>query len=428
MRPSQIALIGTEGSGKTVLTTVLAKSLEKMQEGVWLNPQGAKTGKYIANTWNTLRNGEWVPSTPPGELFNLKWVMQIDKRECPMRMIDSAGQDLRRLFCNEEFNNPNLADQDRQFIEYIHNSTILLVLINLSDFIGESNEAKRIENGFTLKDVLDELLKDQERQIAFVFTAYDLYVETIRTKYGTVEQFLETELPYLHNAHGGKTVKCFAVAAVADTEIKTGDDGIPRRVPAHNFSSKGLKPLITWLAAAVVNDIGNQPPTPPPQPPPPPALVPYPGYPPMNPTPPEVSLWEKVIALWKTEIGKFFVGFALPVVIVVIMIFVLSPSTPKKPIPVKVSSFAKADCSHGLFSTKHQCYADALIKNNGASGNIDVTIVFFIGSKEIGRKTIPRVSINAGEEKSIVFGQVSLSECPDGQDLVYKVLPVPTAP
>ena len=95
------------------------------------------------------------------------------------------------------------------------------------------------------------------------------------------------------------------------------------------------------------------------------------------------------------------------------------PST--EPLPVTVSSYAKADCSHGFFSKKHQCYADARIKNNGTSGNIDVTIVFHIESKEIGRKT-KKQFFNAGEEIDIVFEQVSLSECPEGQNVTFDVL------
>ncbi|MDR0327344.1 MAG: hypothetical protein LBI05_03500, partial [Planctomycetaceae bacterium] len=216
MRPPQIALIGTEGSGKTVLTTVLAKTLEKKQgNGAWLNPN-AKTGKYIATTWNTLRSGEWVPSTPAGTLFDLEWVMQVGERKCPMRVIDSAGHDLRRLFSDDGFNDPNLADQDRRYIEYIRESTILLVLINLGDFLGEADPNKVIENGYTLKAVLDELLSDKERQIAFVFTAYDLYHATIKEKYGTVNRFMEKEISYLYHAYIDKKqpVKCFAVSAV----------------------------------------------------------------------------------------------------------------------------------------------------------------------------------------------------------------------
>jgi GTPase SAR1 family protein len=264
VRAPQIALIGTEGSGKTVLTTVLAKKMSRLQNGVWLNPLGARTGKYIENTWHTLCKGEWVPSTPAGTLFDLKWVMQIGERGCPMRIIDSAGQDLRRLFSDEGFDDPNLADQDRKFVEYIYNSTILLVLINLRDFIGEPDRDKVIENQFTLKSVLDELMKDKTRQIAFVFTAYDLYEEVIQKEYGTVDQYIEKELPYLHNAYvADKQVMCFPVAAVADTEEVTDREGIKRRVPAPNFGSKGLESLIAWLAAAVTNEMTRPRPEPP---------------------------------------------------------------------------------------------------------------------------------------------------------------------
>ena len=257
MKTPQIAIIGTEGSGKTVLITVLAKKLATPLNGIWLNPQGVKTGKYIEQTWNTLRKGEWIPSTPAGTLFQLKWKMQVGDRECPVQGIDSAGQDLRRLFSDEGYKDPNLSEQDRQFISYLHDSTIVLVLVNLRDILGEPDEDRVIENIFTLKGILDKLQEDKAaRQVAFLFTAYDLYEASIEGKYGNVWNFFERELPYLYHAHiAGKPVKCFPVAAVTETETKIGEDGIARRVPAPDFRSQGLDPLIQWLAEAVAGDM-----------------------------------------------------------------------------------------------------------------------------------------------------------------------------
>ena len=253
MKPPQIAIIGTEGSGKTVLTTVLAKKLATPVNGVWLNPQDAKTEKYVERTWNTLRRGKWVPSTPPGTLFELSWKLQAGELECPMRMVDSAGQDLRKLFSDDGWSDDsNISDHDRLFIDYIQNSTILLVLINLRDFLGEADEERHIENRVVIKGVLDKLKKGNgKRQIAFVFTAYDQYKASIKKRYDTVEKFVEKELTNLHNAHvAGKAVEFFSVAAVADTEERVLEDGATHPVPAPKFRSDGLEPLIEWLVKA----------------------------------------------------------------------------------------------------------------------------------------------------------------------------------
>jgi adenylate kinase family enzyme len=68
----QIALIGTEASGKTVLTTILAKKLSQAtSDGLCMIPIGAETAKYIEFAWAILQSGEWVPSTPAGKLFAL---------------------------------------------------------------------------------------------------------------------------------------------------------------------------------------------------------------------------------------------------------------------------------------------------------------------------------------------------------------------
>ena len=277
MSTPRIALIGTEGSGKTVLVTVLATKLaHKHPSNIRLNPQDAKTEKYVTTNWNMLNLGEWVYSTAPGTLFDLKWKVRLagkwpgDITECPMRIIDSAGQDLRRLFSDDSYQKQDIGDQDREFIACINESDILLILINLHNFIGESDFNKVNESKIALKRVLDALQKEHKRQIAIVFTACDLYEGTIIQKYkddavhvvgGTVitdndlttaiERFLEKEIPYLYNAHiADNAVAIFPVAAVADTEIKVDKNGIARRVPAMNFKSRGLDSLANWLAVA----------------------------------------------------------------------------------------------------------------------------------------------------------------------------------
>ncbi|MDR1923914.1 MAG: hypothetical protein LBQ66_06035 [Planctomycetaceae bacterium] len=261
MKPPQIALIGTEGSGKTVLATVMAKRLSEAQDGIFLNPIGAKTALYIEKCWNTLQSGEWVPSTPPGQLFALKWNLSIQGKEYPTRLIDSAGQDLRKLFFDEGYNDPNISEQDKQFIQYLKDSNILILIVNLKDFIGESDPTRRMENQIVVKEVLDVLKRDKiDRQLAIIFTQYDLYKTTIERGWNSCEEFIKKMLPYLHSAHiHGHSVKIFPVAAVNKTEVKVNAaTGKPYRVPAHNFTSDGLEQLIRWLKEVVPECERNQ--------------------------------------------------------------------------------------------------------------------------------------------------------------------------
>src|SRR5436190_300979 len=99
-----VAIIGTEGSGKTVLTTTLARRLSTIDaRGVFLNPQGVATLRYVERVWQILQDGDWPPSTPTGDLFELRWKLElIGELESPVRLIDAAGQDLRLLFGEEK--------------------------------------------------------------------------------------------------------------------------------------------------------------------------------------------------------------------------------------------------------------------------------------------------------------------------------------
>ena len=62
-----IVLIGTEGSGKTVLTTVMAKNFHHRTDlGCLLDPQTRQTCEFVDQNWNRLRHGEW-PNQAIGE-------------------------------------------------------------------------------------------------------------------------------------------------------------------------------------------------------------------------------------------------------------------------------------------------------------------------------------------------------------------------
>ncbi|MDR3110439.1 MAG: hypothetical protein LBU65_12275 [Planctomycetaceae bacterium] len=262
MDTPQIALIGTEGSGKTVLTAVLAKRFSiATPDGLLLNPRGAKTMKYIEYVWNELQNGRWVPSTPAGQMFELKWTFQYKGKSSEMRIVDTAGQDLRKLYSDEGYKDiANLSEQDKKFVEYVHNSDILIVLVNLGDFIGVAEVGRKIENQAVLKEFL-ESVQNERRQIAVVFTQYDLYAPVIAQQYGSFEDggidiFFQQELPYLYSGHiQCKEIALFLVAAINQTEIRTRSDGKTERVPKRGFTSAGLDDLAEWIGNAVVGEI-----------------------------------------------------------------------------------------------------------------------------------------------------------------------------
>jgi GTPase SAR1 family protein len=261
MPTPQIALVGTQGSGKTVLTTVLATRLQtETEDGLLMFPLD-DTHSRIDGWMDELLAGRWLPSTPPGTLIKLHWNLHIKDDVIPMWMFDSAGQDLTKLFSNGGYRDDYLSETDRKFVdEHINNATILLILLNPRDFLsksgGQSDKKRQRENIQTIGDALAFLEGgDKERRIAFLLTAWDEYGEEVNTKYGGVEEFIRQELPVLHALFIKKrAVPVFPVAAVGQTIMGTLPNGQTGHVPAPNFPSTGLKPLFNWIADALVQD------------------------------------------------------------------------------------------------------------------------------------------------------------------------------
>lgn len=259
MTTPKIAVIGLEASGKTVLMSVLAKKLSQtIHQGYFLDPKGVKTIKYIESVWETLQHSDWPPSTPPGEMFNLRWGMRITPDfskdgktyEAELHLLDAAGQDMRQLFAFDSLEDS--PEYLRPLAEYCKQADILLIALNIIDFLGQSvPQMRRIENQATIKAALDMLHKSNQHA-AILFTQMDQYKPYI-DKAGGLESFCKTYLPYIYNSYiANSSTSLISVAAVNDTMAVKKENGKLVRVPKPNFSSFGLEDVCKWLAGQVV--------------------------------------------------------------------------------------------------------------------------------------------------------------------------------
>ena len=287
-KPPQIALIGTKGAGKTVLTTVWATMLSKGYEGlVMLGDPGevkkeageSYSTKQLINKWyDELESGKWVKSTDQGELIALQWKLTIKaiREDVPFRMFDSAGQDLKSLMklYNDTGSMDDGLDPKHQKLldQHLNSATILLILLNPRDFLQGENG---IANGQTHRETKDTIetvfnfirANKPETDIAFIVTAWDQYGEQIEKQYGGRDKFIKETFPTLYALYiekdndasessvPHKDVPVFCVAAVNDTKEGRLETGQLGRVPKEGFGSFGLDKLTKWLRDTVVNEI-----------------------------------------------------------------------------------------------------------------------------------------------------------------------------
>ena len=250
----RVAIIGTEGSGKTVLITVLAKRFGRVSEdGFFLNPLDGKSIRYVENGWHALDSGEWPAGSPLGQLFELQWELHcgVESQACQLRLADSAGQDLRRIFSDDEADtDPQMPSYLQRLSAYCRNADIVICLVNLKDFLGEGDYQRRTESQLVIKGALQRLSAPdgRHRRFCLLFTQIDQY-QAVYRKYGDWAAVAKEHLPYVHRAHVATgQVKVGAVAAVYDTQVVVGSDGTPRRVPVPGFTSRGLEKVMHWLA------------------------------------------------------------------------------------------------------------------------------------------------------------------------------------
>jgi hypothetical protein len=252
--PVHVAMIGTEGAGKTVLSCVLAKRFSYPDnDGVFLEPGNPTTLKYVEQVWATLVSGEWPPSTPPGELFKLKWFLHWPGHlPCEVRHLDAAGQDIRKLFDDDEPTKAPLPPPLEELRTYCHHADVVLFLVNVKDFVGEGASNRRAANEAAIKFAMDRVLVDGgSRRAILVFTQADQYVAYAK-KLGNWQNLAMRAMPYIYSAYirSGR-VPIVPVAAVWDTRVSEALDRTPRRVPTPDFRSKGLKELLDVVKEAV---------------------------------------------------------------------------------------------------------------------------------------------------------------------------------
>lgn len=244
-----IAVVGTEGSGKTVLLTTLAKRFGDGSEGIIISPQNRATNKFVEEVWTTLNSKEWPPTTPPGDLIQLHWKVEVGKGQVGhMSVNDCAGQDLRYLFAEEGVKDPTLAPKIRALVESVQKADVVLFVVNLRDFVAENDQERLTDNQWFLQHAMEFIKRSgSHKQFCLVFTQADQY-PTYLKQHGSWKEVARSRLPQVFGAYLKQgRVEVIGVSAVRETVIVDDPVAGARRVPRPQFTSEGIDALGQWI-------------------------------------------------------------------------------------------------------------------------------------------------------------------------------------
>ena len=96
----KVAIVGVEGSGKTVMLAGLGDLYTYPdEEGYFLAPKNFGTAAYVAEKIERMRKGEWPVATAGDEMQGLDWTLEWKdpsarrppEKICEVSFLDFAG-------------------------------------------------------------------------------------------------------------------------------------------------------------------------------------------------------------------------------------------------------------------------------------------------------------------------------------------------
>ena len=249
----KVAIVGVEGSGKTVMLAGLGELYSHSDEnGYFLGPKNYQTASYVAEKIARMRRGEWPMATADDVMQGLDWALRQRRGDherprdvCEVSCLDFAGEVYRAAFGIRQSAPPHLGDEVLKLKDYIRAADGVIVLINLRDVIvrGEHEprvqEAMWITNGI-LSYALEERSGRKAPRAAIVLSQADSYADTIKAC-GGPKGVLAKYLPHVANNYYWLDI--MAVSAVDKTVLD--DNG--NVVPAPDFQPTQLRMIMDWI-------------------------------------------------------------------------------------------------------------------------------------------------------------------------------------
>ncbi len=261
----KVAIVGVEGSGKTVMLAGLGDLYTYPDdEGYFLAPKNFGTVAYVAEKIERMRKGEWPSATAGDEMQGLDWtlkrrepgVRKPAEKVCEVSFLDFAGEVYRVAYGISSGGDASLKEQAEELKQYVCGADELIVLVNLRDVIANGLRDTRVQEAMWItKSILDMALGDDAGthapRAAIVLSQADSYAETIKACNGALG-VLKKYLPHVAAEYGWLDV--FAASAVDKTNLD--DNG--NAVPAADFTTKGLLPILKWIRGEEASDGGGR--------------------------------------------------------------------------------------------------------------------------------------------------------------------------
>ena len=251
---SKVAIVGVEGSGKTVMLAGLGELYSQPNEnGYFLAPKDFETTSYVNRQITELKSGKWPMATVEDLMQGLDWTLRRrvengrPQKVGELSFLDFAGEVYRAAFVRHTNPKDELATEVERLKQYLAEADSVLVLVNLSDVIKHGQFSQRVEESVWITNaILDFVLPEEVPSgkklpsAAIVLSQSDSYKDTIEAC-GGPKGILQKYLPHVANNYGW--LDTFAVCTVDKTILD--DDG--NQVPAPDFTTKGLAPIMDWI-------------------------------------------------------------------------------------------------------------------------------------------------------------------------------------
>ena len=237
---SRIAIVGVDGSGKTVLMSALADKFgEPSEDSVYLMPENQASFAFMKQIPHKMRSEHQWPSATTIESFkNLQWTVRIGQKVLmDIEMLDYPGEIYRHAFGERKENeiSPHRESID-EFLEHLVTADVLVVLFNLKDALELGKSSKNTETVWLTRSIFEYVKQlPNIKQHLLLFTQADRYPEELSGP-GGFKSVLEKHLPMIKILF--PDLECAAISINTD-DVET---------PSKDFSeSYGVSELMKRL-------------------------------------------------------------------------------------------------------------------------------------------------------------------------------------